>query len=89
VGFDGCHLPEMTFSTALAWAMRVADQIWHAAMRTGREAGLREGICGVGGRFARRDSPRAVRAAGFVAGVAGEDSCRAGGSRRGQSTVTP
>jgi hypothetical protein len=61
VGFDGCHLPEMTFSTALAWAMRVADQIWHAAMRTGREAGLREGIRGVGGRFARRDSPRALR----------------------------
>lgn len=27
-GFDGCHLPEITFSTALAWAMRVADQIW-------------------------------------------------------------
>ena len=26
-GFDGCHLPEITFSTALAWAMRVADQI--------------------------------------------------------------
>jgi hypothetical protein len=25
---DGCHLPEITFSTALAWAMRVADQIW-------------------------------------------------------------
>jgi hypothetical protein len=30
-------------------------------MRTGREAGLREGIRGVGGRFARRDSPRALR----------------------------
>jgi hypothetical protein len=40
-----------------------------AAMRTGREAGLREGIRGGGGR-------RAVRAAGFAAGVAGGDSRR-------------
>jgi hypothetical protein len=38
-----CHLPEMTFSTALAWAMRVADQIWPPAEAgagpTGEDAG--------------------------------------------------
>lgn len=42
-GFDGCHLPEMTFSNALAWAMRVADQIWPPAEAgagpTGEDAG--------------------------------------------------
>jgi hypothetical protein len=62
--------------------------------RDSREDGGGWEICGdahgEGGRIAGGDSRRgrAVRAAGFAADIAGGDSCRAGCSRRGKSTLT-
>jgi hypothetical protein len=57
------------------WGWLCVEHAAHAAMRTGREAGLREVIRDVGGRFVRRASRDGIRVVRAVVRAA-----RGGGS---------
>jgi len=65
-GLDGFHLPEITFSTALAWAIRVADQIWPPAGACGGPTGEATGEASLLGpqAFPGPDLVGATRGAG-------------------------
>lgn len=73
---DRCHLPEITFSTALACAMRVADQIWPPVA-----AGAAGAAGGAASFFAPQAFPGADLAAGPTAGAEGNDGGDGAGRR--------